>query len=398
MSESDAPVTDDTKPVHDRPTLISYASMSTWSWFVYAFGASLALLRDDQGTSTTIGGLHGTALAIGGVIGAAIAPAVSNRIGRGNLMRVSSIGAAISILLYILPGMQVAGTLLLAFIACFFGNLLVVGVNSFIGVHQGKATASALTESTAVAALTGLLAPLAVGFATTTVLGWRGGAAIAVIAFFVIEIIRGKRTSEFGTAGGAATKKSHGSLPGLTYWAIMAGTCYMGTEFCMSLWGVDLLREQAGMSAGAAAAGLAALTGGIFIGRAFGSRLAQKVHPEALLRVSLFASLVTFMITWLTTSPAVVLSFLFLTGVSFSLIWPLSMARILRTAPGLTDRASGTTLAFATGAIAIAPFILGALASSVSIHTAFVVVPILLIIQIILVFAKPVTSETVSHD
>ena len=108
MSESDAPVTDDTKPVHDRPTLISYASMSTWSWFVYAFGASLALLRDDQGTSTTIGGLHGTALAIGGVIGAAIAPAVSNRIGRGNLMRVSSIGAAISILLYILPGMQLA--------------------------------------------------------------------------------------------------------------------------------------------------------------------------------------------------------------------------------------------------------------------------------------------------
>jgi len=152
------------------------------------------------------------------------------------------------------------------------------------------------------------------------------------------------------------------------------------------------------MSAGAAAAGLAALTGGIFIGRAFGSRLAQKVHAEALLRVSLVASLITFLLTWLTSAPAVVLTFLFLTGVSFSLIWPLSMARILRTAPGLTDRAAGTTLAFATSAIAIAPFILGALASSVSIHTAFIVVPILLVIQMILVFAKPVTTETVEHD
>ena len=44
MSSSDAPVTDDTRPVHDRPTLISYASMSAWSWFVYAFGASLVIL------------------------------------------------------------------------------------------------------------------------------------------------------------------------------------------------------------------------------------------------------------------------------------------------------------------------------------------------------------------
>ncbi len=398
MSSGDAPVTDDTRPVHDRPTLMSYASMSTWSWFVYAFGASLALLRDDEGTSTTIGGLHGTALAIGGVIGAAIAPTFSNRIGRGNLMRVASLGAAVSILIYILPGQKVGGTLLLAFAACFFGNLLVVGVNSFIGVHQGKATPAALTESTAIAALMGLLAPLAVGFATTTIFGWRGGVAVAVIAFFVIEIVRGRRTSEYGVAGGAATRKTHGKLPGLTYWAIMAGTCYMGTEFCMSLWGVDLLRAQAGMSPGAAAAGLASLTGGIFVGRAFGSKLAQKVHAEALLRFSLIASIVAFLFTWLTSAPAVVLTFMFLTGVSFSLIWPLSMARILRTAPGLTDRAAGTTLAFATGAIAVAPFVLGALASSVSIHTAFIVVPILLVTQTILVFAKPVTTEILTHS
>jgi fucose permease len=398
MSDVDAPVTDDTKPVHDRPTIMAFASMSTWSWFVYAFGASLALLRDDEHTSTTIGGLHGTALAVGGVIGAAIAPALSNRIGRGNLMRLSSIGAAIAILIYLLPGDPVGATLAMAFVACFFGNLLVVCVNSFIGVHQGKATPAALTESTAWAALMGLLGPLAVGFATATFLGWRGGVGVAVVAFVVIEIIRGSRTSEFGTPGGAATRKSHGKLPGLTFWAILAGTCYMGAEFCMSLWGADLLREQAGMSPGAAAAGLAALTGGIFIGRAFGSRLAQKVHAESLLRVSLVASLVTFMLTWFSTSPAVVLIFLFLTGASFSLVWPLSMARILRTAPGLTDRAAGTTLAFTTGAIAVAPFILGALASNVSIHTAFVVVPILLITQMVLVFAKPVTTESLTHS
>jgi len=398
MSESDAPVTDDTTPVHDRPTIMAFASMSTWSWFVYAFGASLALLRDDEHTSTTIGGLHGTSLAIGGVIGAALAPTLSNRFGRGNVLRYSSIGAAISIVIYLLPGESAVGTLAMAFVTCFFGNLLVVCVNSFIGVHQGKATASALTESTALASLMGLLGPLAVGFATTTIFGWRGGVAVAVIAFAVIEILRGRSASAWGVAGAVATRKTHGKLPGLTYWAIMAGTCYMGAEFCMSLWGADLLREQAGFSAGAAAAGLAAFTGGIFLGRAIGSKLAQRLPAEALLRGSLIASLVTFLLTWLVSAPVIILIFFFLTGFSFSVVWPLSMTRILRTAPGLTDRAAGTTLAFTTGAIAVAPFILGALASSVSIHTAFVVVPLLLITQMVLVFAKPVTTESLAHS
>ena len=397
MSSSDAPVTDDTKPVHDRPTIMAFASMSTWSWFVYAFGASLALLRDDQGSSTTISGLHGTSLAIGGVIGAAIAPALSNRIGRGNVLRLSSIGAAIAIAIYLIPGLQAGGTLALAFIACFFGNLLVVAVNSFIGVHQGNATASALTESTAYASLMGLLGPLAVGFATTTIFGWRGGVAVAVVAFVVIEIFRGKSAAAWGVAGAVATRKTHGKLPGLTYWAIMAGTCYMGTEFCVSLWGADLLREQADFSAGAAAAGLAAFTGGIFLGRAIGSKLAQRLPSETLLRVALVASLVTFLLTWLTSAPALLLVFFFLTGLSFAIVWPLSMTRILRTAPGLTDRAAGTTLAFTTGAIAVAPFVLGALASSVSVHTAFIVVPILLVTQLILVLVKPVADEIPSR-
>ena len=64
---SSAPVHAPVRPVHDRPTLVSYASLATWSWFVYAFGASLALLRDDQGTSAWLGGLHSTALAAGAV-------------------------------------------------------------------------------------------------------------------------------------------------------------------------------------------------------------------------------------------------------------------------------------------------------------------------------------------
>ena len=146
-------VTTTHKPVHDKPTLLSYSSISAWSYFVYAFGASLALLRDEQGTSTTISGLHGTALAIGGVIGASLAPMAIRRFGRGQMLRYASLGCALSIGLYLLPGNAAWATLTMAFIACFFGNLIVVGVNSFLAKHQGPATPSAITESTALASL-----------------------------------------------------------------------------------------------------------------------------------------------------------------------------------------------------------------------------------------------------
>lgn len=39
------------KPVRDKATLLAYCQMGLLGWFVYAFGASLTLVRDDQGMS-----------------------------------------------------------------------------------------------------------------------------------------------------------------------------------------------------------------------------------------------------------------------------------------------------------------------------------------------------------
>ena len=53
-------------------------------------------------------------------------------------------------------------------------------------------------------------------------------------------------------SGGTAPAVASGLLaafgawwPLAIYWAIMAGTCYMGTEFCMSLWGVPSIDVRA---------------------------------------------------------------------------------------------------------------------------------------------------------
>jgi predicted MFS family arabinose efflux permease len=381
------------RPVHDRPTLVSYASLATWSWFVYGFGASLALLRDDQGTTAWLGGLHSTALAAGGIIGALLTPRLNHRFGRGPVARGAAIGTALCILWYLWPGMPVGGTLTAIFVTCFFGNIVVVCINSFIATHQGAASPAAFTESTGLAALMGLLAPLGVGLAAATVLGWRAGLLVSVVAFACVELWRGRQLAVYGAAGQVLTRKEAGALPSRTWWALVAGMSYIGAEFCLSLWGADLLRERAGLSPAAAAAGLSTVLGGLFVGRVFGVQIAERMSTERLLRLSLVAGFVAFAIAWLVTNPVAILVALFLTGVGLSLVWPLSMSRIIRAAEGSTDRASSLALAFTTTAIGLAPFVLGAVTGSLGVHVAFLIVPLLLVVTFVLVVVRPVPED-----
>ena len=386
------PVHAPVRPVHDRATLLSFASMSAWSWFVYGLGASLALLSDEQDSASWVEGLHGSALALGGVVGALVAPALIRRFGRGLVLRAGVLGSALLITLFLVPGTPPAWTLSTVFVTCFFGNLVVVCVNAFIAIHQGPASPPAFTESLALSALMGLLAPLAIGLATATVLGWRAGMAVSIVAFLVNEIVRGRHLGVYDQLEKTKAMTAPGPLPRLTFWALFAGMSYIGAEFCMNLWGVELIRERTGLSAGLAAAGLSTLLGGLFCGRAFGAGLARRMSSEFLLRWSLVAGLVAFIVVWLSTATVVMLSSLFLTGLCLSMVWPMSLARIIRSSEGRADRASSLALAFTTTAIGVAPFILGSLAGSMPVHQAFLLVPVLLVITLVLVLLRPVAE------
>lgn len=378
--------------VRDRATLVSYASMAGWSWFVYGLGAVLVFLRDEQNSAAWLQGFHGTTLAAGGVIGALLAPRLINRFGRGLVMRVGVIGAALCILVFTVPVPAAVWTLSAVFLACLFGNLIVVCVNAFLATHHGAAAPAAFTESTGLAALMGLLAPLAIGLAASTVLGWRAGILIGVVGFIAIEVARGRHLSTYGEPGLVPTRESSGVLPSLTYWALAGGTAYIGAEFCISLWGATLLRERTGMTDAASAAGLGAFLGGVFVGRAFGSSLARRISSERLLRASLVAGMLMFFAMWLSTLTWMILLAFFATGVALSLAWPLSMSRIIRAAGGRPDRASSLALACTTAAIGLAPFLLGGLAESMPVHQAFLLVPVLIAVALLVVVFRPVAE------
>ena len=164
-----------TRPTHDGPTRLEYVQLAFWAAFLYAFGATQALLRDEQGTTRSIAALHGTALAVAGLIGALLTARVIDRWGRGKVIRVCALGAAAGVLLYSVPQGTLPVTLAGAAVASFFGTFLLISINAFLLDYQGRAGPTALTEANALASFAGLVAPLAIGLGAATFFGWRAG-------------------------------------------------------------------------------------------------------------------------------------------------------------------------------------------------------------------------------
>ncbi|MBM3669060.1 MAG: hypothetical protein FJW97_03465 [Actinobacteria bacterium] len=84
------------RPIRDRPTWISFVQISLTAVFFYGFGASQALLRDEQGTTRTVSGLHATIYAVANLISALVLPNLILRFGRNAMLRASGSSACVS--------------------------------------------------------------------------------------------------------------------------------------------------------------------------------------------------------------------------------------------------------------------------------------------------------------
>ena len=379
------------RPRLDWPTRLTYIQLATFAWFMYGFGASQALLRDDQDVSKTIASLHSTFLAAGGILGALIAARVVARFHRGPVIRFSALGTAIGIAIYTTPtGVFVTWTG--AFIAAFFGTILLVCTNAFLLDYQGIAGPAALTQANAVAALAGIVSPIVIGLLAATVLGWRAGLWIAIIAFIAIEIWRGRNLAVFSHDDAPATRASAGKFPRSFWWSPILIALFLGTEFSVLLWSPDLLREQTGFGAAAAAASVGAITGGMLVGRLIGARLAEVRQPNTLLIWSVIIALIALGVIWSSTLAPVMLIGMFVLGSGLGLHWPLGVARVVIASDGQTDRASAIASIFGSFAIGTAPFILGAIADGSSVHTAFLIIPIFLLAALAILIFRPVRA------
>jgi MFS family permease len=386
--------------VRTRLTWLTYAQLSVYGFFLYGFGPSVPLQRDDLHLSSAVGGLHGTALATGSTIAGFAFARVSGRIGRAATLRVGLLGLAAGIAVYCLVPVLPA-TLAGALLCGLFGTFVVTGSVVVLTTAHGRAGPAAVTEANAGAVGVGLVTPLLLGAGESLGVGWRPGLllpAVAAVGVWVVSVREKRRLdaateAEVPDAVGVAPD-TPGRLPA-AYWLVWAVVlCCIAVEFCLTFWAADALRDRAGASPAAATAGVTAVVGGMFLGRLAGGRIALRYAPSTLLLVSVGVALAGFFAFWLSTAPVPAMAGLVVVGIGIAVQYPLGTVLAVAASGGRPDRAAGGLSIAAGLASGIAPFVLGALADRAGVHTAFLLVPGLLAAALIgvLVSRRPQTA------
>ncbi|MFG1937308.1 MFS transporter [Micromonospora tulbaghiae] len=191
----------------DRITWLTYAQLGLWGFFLYGFGPVVPLLRDEQGTSAAVAGLHSTGIAVGALAGGALFAPAARRLGRGPAIWLGLAGVAAGVaalgLLRPLPA-----TLAAVAVIATFGMMVVSGVSVVLTARHGPAAPAALTEANAACAGMGILAPLTIGATVDAGLGWRPLMAVEVGLITLVALaaltfrVRGPRRAPADAAAG----------------------------------------------------------------------------------------------------------------------------------------------------------------------------------------------------
>lgn len=361
-------------------TLLIYAQLGVWGYFLYGFGPVVPLLRDEQGVSASVASLHGTALAVGAVAAGALFPALTRRFGRATTLWSALVGIGVTVAVLSLAR-ALPATLLTTVAVATCGSLLINAVVATLTAYHGPAGPAAISEANAVACGMGVVAPVVVGLTVRAGLGWRPGIAVVVglVGLLTAVALAARIRLPYGVPE-AAARSAPRRLPA-SYWLAWVTMAATGSvEVCASLWAAEVLRGRAGMDAGSAAAALSAIVAGMFVGRLVGGRLALRTGPVPLLLRALALSGAGFALFWLATVPWLAVLGLLVLGLGNAMHYPLGVSLALRAAPGQEDRAAARASYGLALAFGVSPFVLGAIADAVGAHRAFLLVPVFLLV------------------
>ncbi|WP_435121636.1 MFS transporter [Micromonospora tulbaghiae] len=434
----------------DRITWLTYAQLGLWGFFLYGFGPVVPLLRDEQGTSAAVAGLHSTGIAVGALAGGALFAPVARRLGRGPAiwLGLAGVTAGVTALGLLRP---LPATLAAVAVIATFGMMVVSGVSVVLTARHGPAAPAALTEANAACAGMGILAPLTIGASVDAGLGWRPLMAVEVglitlvaLAALTFRVRVPQRAPAAAAAGmpvpvAAPTRVPAVPAPGVAeavapapavpasvvpasgaadaaapahsvpasavpasgapvssgsgaagrlpraYWIAWVLMSVTGSiEVCLSLWTADVLRTHAGLSAGGASAAVAAIVCGMFAGRIAGGRAALRWAPVPLLLGALTVSLAGFGLFWASTVGWLAVTGLVVLGLGNALHYPLAISIALAVAGPAADKAAGWS-AYSMGVgFGIAPVALGWVADGVGPHPAFLLLPALIAVAVLL--------------
>jgi predicted MFS family arabinose efflux permease len=428
--------------VRDRTTWLLYVQLGLWGFFLYGFGPVVPLLRDEQGTTAAVAGLHSTALAVGGLLGGALFPPLTRRLGRPRTMWLALGGLSLATAMLV-SSSSLPATLTAAAVASTFGWMMVSCAVSELTSHHGPFAPTAITEANAAAVGLGMLSPLLIGLSTRLWDTWRPGMATLILliaaaaAYATSSRVRPAPTTPSrhphsppsplapptspassgsagsigspaasgpaGSIGSSASRGSAGSIGAAgsrgsgvdggrkrrlprAYWMAWSLLGVTGSvEVCLSLWAADVLRDHAGMSPGGASATVAAIVGGMLAGRLAGARIALRVPPVPLLLAALSVSATGFVLFWSSPVGWLAAAGLIVLGLGNAMHYPLVISLAMAGAPGQADLAAATANYSVAIGFGAAPLLLGWVADKIGPHPAFLLLPALILAAALIV-------------
>jgi MFS family permease len=358
----------------DAPTVLCYAALAGYAFWLYAFGPALALLQAELHFSYTLVGVYSALWSAGAALVGASFAGLVRRLNRAALLWYSAAGAAVGAGLFA-TARTVALTLLGAAVLGFAGTIVLTCTQAILSDRHGERRDRALTEANVGAAACAVLAPLLLGLLQGTPAGWRSALGLPALILAGLYL-RYRHQPLPAPAGRPATGRAR--LP-LSCW-LLATLVAVGiaVEFCLVYFGAEVL-TAAGLHAAQAATAMSGFYLGILAGRIGGAWLTRRAgRTVSLLWASLAVTAAGFLLFWLAGLPVLAITGLFLCGLGIANLYPLSLALTLAAARGNGDTANARTQLLGGLLVIAAPYLLGSLADHLGLHAAFTIEPVLI--------------------
>ncbi len=361
--------------------------VATVNFFTGGFGPSQALLREDQGTSLSIAGLHGTAMGVAAIFAGWLNSKMVHRFGRSNSTWIGLIVFSIGIVIFVFsPPVQL--TLLATLIAGFGISVVINNVNT-AGSHAfAENSHTAVAQINAVAIAGFVTGNFIIGSTANIVRDqWRVGLLIT-IPFILGMFIFGRKYQPDShipdESGPQRGKLSRG------FWISFTGFFIsISAEFATSFWSASLISDRTDASSAISTLAVIAFGTGVGTGRWYGGRLMKRFHADEQLKIALALQFVAFGFFWSSHILAFSLLTLFFVGLGISVQFPLFTLRMVAFSEGRPDLSIGKSSIAAGIAIASSPLLLGILGDNFGISRAYIMVPVLIALGFTMVLISP---------
>ena len=347
------------------------------NFFLGGFGPAQPLLRQEQGTSLTVAGLHGTMMGLAAIIAGFIHPTLIHKIGRPKTSWIGLLIFTTGVPFFVLGG-SIAFTLPAVLYSCIGFNFVILNMIATLSAHYPKTPDLAASQSNAINAIGYVTGTVMVGTFAKLGISWRLALLLVIPATIALYFYGHNKVED--TRDLNAPKQS-GKL-GIKFWIAWIGFfATISSEFATSFWAATLVTNRTGADAAISTLCIAALGTGFGIGRWYIPIWMSRTTLDNRLKTILSIQLLSFSVFWLSHNLTVSLIALLFIGIGISGQFPMTTVRLIKLSNNRPDLAMAKSAFAGGGAIALAPFLLALLGDQIGISRAYLMVPILISIS-----------------